>query len=197
LKNRLLLLFLFLLVGSSAQAQNGLNPSQKWLEQIDGSFSIPSSAATSKFNPGLGGDINIGYRLDKTWALLLGVGIYEYDVLPAPSGQWAYIPLTGILRATLGDGSLRPFIFFGLGGALNTYSETNPLGSPTPQTSKSEIDFYMAPGLGVLYVFASNMAVFLQSRIDLDYVSSNGMGIPLSGPLIFIPLQAGISFFAF
>jgi hypothetical protein len=178
-------------------AQSVLSSNQKWVEQIDGSFSLPSFAPIQKFNPGLGGDINIGYRLDKTWALLLGMGIYQYDVLPLSSGQWAYIPLTGILRATLGEGPIRPFVFLGLGAALNTYTPKNETGSPPAKPGQSEIDFYAAPGLGLLFAFSSDMAVFLQSRIDLDYVSPNGLGIPINGPLVFIPLQAGISFFAF
>jgi hypothetical protein len=186
-------------VSSPSQHQPDLTPDQKWVEQIDGSFSIPSF--TSAVNPalGLGGDINIGYRLDRTLCFLIGTGYYQYNIPPAPGATnalLAYIPLVGILRLTFGDGNFRPYVFGGAGIALNTYTQNNAPGSPIPKINEAEADFYLAPGLGFIYRFSSDMAVFLQSRVDLDFTSPKGLGIPLADPSIFIPLQAGISFFA-
>jgi hypothetical protein len=186
-------------VSSPNQRQPNLTQDQRWVEQVDGSFSIPSSTSNLDPDLGFGGDINIGYRFDRTLGLFIGTGYYQYNLPPAPgatSAVLAYIPLVGILRLTFGDGPFHPYVFGGAGIALNTYIQNNAPGSPTPKIDEAELDFYLAPGLGILYRFSSDMAVFLQSRVDLDFTSSKGLGIPLPDPSVFIPLQAGISFFA-
>lgn len=189
----------WLLAASAAQAQNDLKPGQRWVEQIDGSFSIPYFEAAQKPNPGFGGDITLGYRFNRTLALFIGSGYYQYDIAPAPpatSAQLAYIPLVGVLRLTFGDGPFHPYLFGGAGIAINTYTQVNAPGNTTSKITAAEVDFYLAPGLGILYVFSDDMGVFLQSRVDIDFTSPNGLGIPLANPSVFIPLQAGISFFA-
>src|ERR1035438_2765458 len=186
---------LFLTV-SAAWAQTGLNPEQRWVEQIDGSFSLPFFHAMPEPNLGYGGDINIGYRFDKTLGLFIGTGYYQYDIPSSQAGVvglLAYIPLVGILRLTFGDGAFHPYIFGGAGIALNTFTPNNPPGNAAPKVSRTETDFYLAPGLGILYRFSSDMALFLQSRVDVDFTSTHGLGIPLENPSIFIPIQGGIS----
>lgn len=181
----------------SLWAQSGLKPDQMWVEQADGGRSIPLSSDPQDSNPGFGGDLNIGYRLDRTLAFFVGTGYYQYDLPASPAaakGKLAYVPFTGICRLTWGDGPLRPYLFGALGIALSTYSQANLLEDT--ETNKAETDFYAAPGLGVLFALSSNMAFFLQSRVDLVFTSHNGLGIPLDSPTVFIPLQAGISFFA-
>jgi hypothetical protein len=181
------------------QNPGDLSPNQKWVEQIDGSFAIPSFTAAVEPNPGLGGDINIGYRFDKTWAVFIGTGYYQYSLssgTPGSSAFLSYIPLVGILRMAFGDGPFRPYVFGGAGIALNSYVQNNAPGSPVLKISNAETDFYLAPGLGVLYRFSSDMAFFLQARIDLDYTSQKGLGVFLDNPSVFIPIQAGISFSA-
>jgi hypothetical protein len=168
-----------------------------WVEQADGGLSFPLSSAPQGSNPGFGGDLNIGYRLDRTLAFFVGTGYYQYDLSASPTAvkdKLAYIPFTGICRITLGDGPIHPYLFGALGIALSTYSQTNPLADT--ETNKAETDFYAAPGLGILFALSSNMAFFLQSRLDLVFTSHNGLGTPLDSPTVFIPLQAGISFFA-
>ncbi len=147
---------------------------------------------------GLGGDISIGYRLDRTFCLLIDTGYYQYSINPGPDtakALLAYIPLVGILRITFGDGLFRPYVFGGAGVALNTYVQNSAPGSPSSKIDEAEMDFYLAPGVGMLYRLSGDMAVFLQSRVDIDFTSSRGLGIPLPNPSVFIPLQAGISFF--
>jgi hypothetical protein len=181
------------------QNQPSLTKDQRWVEQIDGSFSIPSFSGTVNPSLGLGGDINIGYRFDRTFCLFLGTGYYQYNVPLAPGAAnalLAYIPLVAILRLTFGDGDIRPYVFGGAGIALNTYTQNNAPGSPVPKINEAETDFYLAPGLGIIYRFSSDMALFLQSRVDIDFTSPHGLGITLDSPSVFIPLQAGISFLA-
>ena len=184
---------------TSVQSQPTLTRDQRWVEQIDGSFSIPTLRTTVNPALGLGGDINIGYRLDRTFCLLIGTGYYQYNIPSAPGAAnalLAYIPLVGMLRVTFGDGLFRPYVFGGAGIALNTYTQNNVPGSTASKVDEAEMDFYLAPGLGVLYRLAGDMAVFLQSRVDIDFTSPKGLGILLPNPSVFIPLQAGISFFA-
>jgi hypothetical protein len=186
-------------LASPAWSQNQSNSSSRWIEQIDGSFSIPFSNAEGLADPGLGGDINIGYRFDSVFSFLVGTGYYQYGIAPSLGGQNAqlsYIPLTGILRFTFGEGFFRPYLVEGFGCALNTYTQNNPPGSLTARSSQSQINFYLAPGLGVLYVFSSDMAAFVQMRVDLDFTSHNGLDGELGDPSVFIPLQIGISFLA-
>jgi hypothetical protein len=180
-------------------AQADLKPEQQWIEQIDGSFSLPSISTIEVSNPGYGGDINIGYRFDRTWALFFGTGYYQYGILTlgnATGAQLNYIPLTLFLRMTLCEGPFHPFIFVGGGAVINTYSQTFPAESAIQKSDQAEIDPYLAPGIGLLYRVESDLAVFMQTRIDLDFTSPNGLGIPMEHPSIFIPIQAGISFFA-
>lgn len=194
-----LVIFGWILAVSPGWAQKVLKPDQRWVEQIDGSFSIPYFEALQKPNPGFGGDINIGYRFDRSLALFIGSGYYQYNIAPAPpatSAQLAYIPLVGVLRLTFGGGPFRPYVFAGAGIAINTYSQVNAPGNTTSKITAAETDLYLAPGLGIFYRFSEDMGVFLQSRVDIDFTSPNGLGVPLANPSVFIPLQAGISFFA-
>jgi len=184
----------------SLGAQTGLKPNQRWVAQVDAGFSIPPIQTNPAPGRGYGGDINFGYRFSRTLTLFIGTGYYQYDQAPtftSADAKLAYIPLTGILRLTFGDGPFRPYVFGGVGIAFNTYSQTNLTGSPAPQSSFAETDFYLAPGAGILYVFASDMAFFLQARVDLDYTTSSGLGLALDTPSVFIPFQVGISFFAY
>jgi len=191
-------MFVWGLAGSAVWAQADLMPDQQWIEQIDGSFALPSISTIEISNPGYGGDINVGYRFDHTWALFFGIGYYQYNLQPSPnaaSAQLNYIPLTLFLRMVLLEGPFHPFIFAGGGAVINTYAQTFPAGSPIQSSNHSEIDGYLGPGVGVLYKFSSDMAAFVQTRIDLNFTSFNGLGIPMANPSIFIPIQAGISFF--
>ncbi len=179
------------------QAQQPLEPKTLWVEQIDASYSLPFSG-TRKPDPGVGGDINIGYRFDHALALFVGVGFYDYAIPASPTvgkAEFSYIPLALIPRLTFGEGPLRPYLFCGMGIALNTLTQTNPPGSPTDKTTQAETSFYLSPGLGVLYVFASDMALFLQTGLDMDFASRGGLGQVTGTPPIFIPVKAGISFF--
>ncbi len=191
-------MFAWGLAGSAVWAQADLKPDQQWIEQIDGSFALPSISTIEVSNPGYGGDINVGYRFNHTWALFFGVGYYQYNIVTlsdAVNSQLNYIPLTLFLRMVLGEGPFHPFIFAGGGAVINTFTQNFPEGDPIRSVNKSEIDPYLGPGAGVLYKFSSDMAVFVQTRIDLDFTSAFGLGIPMAHPSIFIPVQAGISFF--
>ena len=184
---------------SNNQNPGNLHPEQRWVEQIDGGFALPAFTSTVPLDSGIGGDINIGYRLDKTWALFIGSGYYQYNLPTTVIGSnalLAYIPLVAVVRMTFGDGLIRPYLFGGAGIALNTFTQNFAPGSAILKTSLSETDVYLAPGLGFLFRISTGMAVFLQSRVDLDYTSPTGLGLPLNSPSVFIPIQAGISFFA-
>ena len=107
---RLVLLFWFLSV-SVLWAQQPLEEDQRWVEQVDVSIAVPSFKTS--VDPGPGGDINLGYRFNRTLALFFGTGYYQYNIPPSPpatSALLAYIPLVLILRTTFGEGPIRPYI---------------------------------------------------------------------------------------
>ena len=198
MKILLSVIFMWALTLSAVWAQADLKPDQQWIEQIDGSFALPSVSTIEISNPGYGGDINVGYRFDHTWALFFGLGYYQYNIATltdAVSSQLNYIPLTLFIRMTLCEGPFHPFLFAGAGAVINIFSQTFPAGDPIHTVNQSEIDPYLGPGVGVLYRFEDDMAAFVQTRIDVNFTSFTGLGIPMANPSIFIPIQAGISFF--
>jgi len=96
-----------------------------------------------------------------------------------------------VARYNLIEGSVHPYVFFGTGVAINTTSVSPSAGV---KYSSSETDFLMAPGIGILVRVADGAGLFIQTRIDLDFIPMGGM-IPSDSPAIFVPVQAGLSFF--
>jgi hypothetical protein len=177
-------------------AQSSIEPRQKWVMQVDGGYSTPVFREAHKLDPGYGGDIGVGYRFNRTFALFFGTGYYRFNIpFASMSTQLTCVPVDGVFRMTFGKGHLHPYVFCGLGGITNTFTKTDFTAVPTSKTSQTEINFYMAPGLGIMYVFSKNKALFIQTRMGLDFTTYNGFGIPMSSPSVFIPVQVGISVF--
>jgi hypothetical protein len=190
-------LVLLLTLPGIAFADNGdLTADQRWTETADGSLALPSSTdAAQAFNLGFGGDLSVGYRLDRTFTLAVASGYYQYDLSKpnvGENGNFSYVPLLGVVRINLTHEPVRPYLFLGLGVAINSYSVT-PGGQSSKYTS-NQTDFLAAPGVGVLFKVSDSAALFLQGRIDVDFTPANGLG-GTDSPTIFIPLQAGIGFF--
>jgi hypothetical protein len=99
-----------------------------------------------------------------------------------------------VARLNFGEGWVRPYVLLGVGGAFNTFSQTP--GSLATRVSKQEVDFLLAPGAGVLFVVAKDTALYLQARMDVDFVGNGSLGSPAADhPTLFIPIKGGISFF--
>jgi hypothetical protein len=196
MKTLLILVTWWALTVTMVFAQSSIESRQKWVVQVDGGYSTPVFRDMHKLDPGYGGDISVGYRFDRTFGLFIGTGYYRFNIPFARiSTQLSCVPVDGILRVTLGKGHLHPFVFLGIGGVINTFTKTDSSVIAGSKTSQTEINFYMAPGLGIMYVFSKNKALFIQTRMDLDFTTYNGFGIPMNSPTIFIPVQIGISFF--
>jgi hypothetical protein len=175
-----------------------LSESQKWIEQVDGGFVFPVSPDVSKvFTRGVGGDILIGYRFDRNFSLATDIGYYDCDQntpAGAADGEWIYVPIMEVARYNFGEGWIRPYVLLGLGAAYNTYSQTP--GSLATRVSKEEVDFFLAPGAGFLFVVAKDTALYFQTRLDMDFVGNGVLGSPAADhPTLFIPIKGGISFF--
>lgn len=171
-----------------------LTPNQRWIEQADGGFVFPTtSSAARNYGRGLGGDILVGYRLDPQFSLGLDLGYYDCDqrTLGTSGGQWNYTSALVVARYAIGQGWIRPFLFFGAGFAFNDVSLTPKAGD---SVSDSETDPLLSPGAGVLFIVGDGVALFAQSRVDLDFTSSLS-GLNFQNPAIFIPVKAGVSIF--
>lgn len=171
-----------------------LAPNQRWIEQVDAGFVFPVSPAVSGgYAVGIGGDVLVGYRFNRDLSLSADVGYYDCDqkFYGASAGEWLYMPLMVVARFNFGNGAVRPFLTLGVGGAENIYS-LSLAGSG--QQSDREMDFLLSPGAGILFVVTGDTALYFQGRVDLDFAPSTG---PFTdNPGLFIPLKAGVSFFA-
>ena len=183
------LALLMILPGIALAADGDLPADQRWTETADVALSQPLSTNASKgLDMGFGGDLSVGYRFDRTLTLAVASGYYQYDLSKlgtGAGGNFSYVPLLGVVRLNLTHEAIRPYIFLGLGVAINSYS----------MTSTSQTDFMAAPGAGVLFKVADSAALFLQGRVDMDFTPNNGLGGAADSPTIFIPIQAGIGFF--
>lgn len=190
------IVILWVLTASFGLAQSSSGSDQKWVVQVNGSYVLPAFGNNHRIQKGYGGDISAGYRFDRTFSLFLGTGYYNFTMPFTPEAtRISYFPLAGIGRVTFGKGRVHPFVFCGVGTVLNAFTQTDSLQNPPVKTTQTEINFYMAPGLGIMYVFTNKTAIFVQSRMDLDFTSSNVFGVPMGSPSIFIPIQLGISFY--
>jgi hypothetical protein len=170
-----------------------LPENQSWIEQIDGGFIFPmSSAASGDYDRGVGGDILVGYRFDRTFSLSADLGYYDCDqkLIGATAGEWIYVPMLAVARWTFGDGTVRPYVFAGAGIAVNSYNLTQGVWG---HITNKETDLLLAPGAGVLFIVAPGTALYLQARMDLNFTTQNGPWT--DNPSIFLPIKGGLSFF--
>jgi hypothetical protein len=174
-----------------------LNDDQKWIEQADAGAVFPvSPVASSNYAVGYGGDLAVGYRFDRTVSLATSLGYYNMNLVGAASSQpggWIYVPLMEILRVNFGDGWVRPYVLLGLGASFNNFSIMLP--QQPGKNSDLQTSFIAAPGLGVLFVIFRDMAFYVQSRLDLNFVNGGAALPSADSPSVFIPVKAGLSFF--
>jgi hypothetical protein len=196
MKKGLWLALLLTLPGMAHADEAPIPADQRWTETADGGLALPLSAnAAQAFALGFGGDLSVGYRLDRTFTLAVASGYYQYDLSKpdvGTNGNFSYVPLLGVVRINLTHEAVRPYLFLAAGIALNSYSVTP--GGQASKYSSNQTDFLAAPGLGVLFKVSDSAALFLQGRVDVDFTPVSGLGTTDS-PTIFIPVQAGIGFF--
>lgn len=173
--------------------QTQLGGQQRWIEQADAGFVFPySKSASADYGAGVGGDLSIGYRFNRDINLSADLGYYNCG-LRGGGGQWSYLPGLLILRFNFGEGWVRPYLILGGGWALNVYS---PPFTPSPgSASQVQVSPMVSPGVGLLFVLFHDLAVYGQVRFDMDYASPGGSWS--DNPTVFMPLKAGLSFFAF
>ena len=176
-------------------------PNQKWIERVEGTLGIPSSSdATSALNLGFGGGLAFGYRLDPHLSASIYSGYYQYSLKNIPSantgGYFSYVPLEAVFNYNFGDGSFRPYVSFGFGAAFNTYSLTSSVQGNSLQTNVYETSFLISPAIGFLQVISPRAALFVEARMDMDFrANGDSVGLNDGTPSIFIPIQAGLTFF--
>jgi hypothetical protein len=173
-----------------------LGPNQQWIERVEGTVGIPASSDTSSaLNTGFGGGLAFGYRVAPHFSISIASGYYQYNTkntAAANTGSFlSYVPLESVFSYNFGNGSFRPYISFGIGAAFNTYT----LSSGALQTNSFETSFFMSPAVGFLQVISPRAALFVEGRMDMDFRANNALGIADGTPSIFIPIQAGLTFF--
>ena len=178
----LLALTLAWLSGGVGFAQTTLAPDQRWVEQVGGSLSIPTSGDASKtYLVGFGGNLGISYRITPNLTEGIETGYYQFNLKSAPSGSdFSYVPLMEVTKIIIGGDDLRPYVFFGFGAAFNTLKLS--------ALSTTETDLLLAPGAGVNWRAFPNAALFFQGRLDVNFVSKNISSDGSTNPAVFMPL---------
>jgi opacity protein-like surface antigen len=173
-----------------------LLPSQKWFEQVDGGAVIPASAEVSRdYGIGLGGDVLMGYRFNRDFNLAADLGYFYagQKTTGETAGGWTYAPMMILFRCNIGSGWIRPYLLLGAGFALNSYSIV--VGSSVP--ASNDVNLLFSPGFGILFALEQGLAVYLQTRLDMDFTPVS-VALPLSeNPTLFIPIKIGLTFAAF
>jgi hypothetical protein len=176
-------------------------PNQKWIERVEGTLGIPSSSdATSALNLGFGGGLAFGYRLDRHLSASIASGYYQYSLQNLPSGNtggyFSYVPLEAVFNYNFGEGTFRPYVSFGFGAAFNTYSLTSSVQGNALQANVYETSFLLSPAIGFLQIISPRAAIFVEGRMDMDFRANGGsVGLNNGTPSVFIPIQAGLTFF--
>lgn len=188
------LIILLFLLAFPAFVRGQLSENQKWIEQVDGGFVVPgSTAVATNYSAGVGGDLLVGYRFNHDLSLSADLGYYDCDqkVTGANGGEWIYVPVLAVLRCNFGPrGWVRPFVSFGAGVAVNSYTLSPGYAG---KLSKRETDLLLAPGGGVIFIVSRDTALYVQARFDLNFSSPQG---PWSdSPTLFVPIKGGVSFF--
>ena len=189
---------LLLAAASSPLFSQDLKENQRWIEQVDGGVVYPASKANAAaYGAGFGGDILVGYRFTRDLSLSGDLGYYDCDQKTggAEAGEWLYTPLMAVARLNIGSSPVRPFLLLGAGIAFNTFSVTpSYLGF---KVSERETDFLLSPGAGLLFIIGGNAALYIQGRVDLNFTTDRAGTSPFTdSPSLFIPVKAGLSFFA-
>jgi hypothetical protein len=176
-------------------------PHQKWIERVEGTLGIPSSSdAASALNLGAGGGLSFGYRVNSHLSVSVYSGYYQYSLKTVPAnyvgGFFSYVPLELVTNYNIGEGSFRPYLSFGFGAAFNTYNLTNSSNGSTLQTNVYETSLLLSPAIGFLQVIDPKAALFVEARMDMDFrANGNSVGLNNGTPSIFVPIQAGLTFF--
>ncbi|HVZ81542.1 MAG TPA: outer membrane beta-barrel protein [bacterium] len=191
---KLFLLFPFILaLAGPVRPADPMPENQRWIEAIDGGFIFPvSSAAGRDYDRGVGGDILIGYRFDRSFSLSADLGYYDCDQkgTGASAGEWIYVPMLAVARWTFGDGWVRPYALAGAGVAVNNYNLTQGVWG---HVSNRETNLLLAPGAGALFIIAPGTALYLQARLDLNFTTPGGPWT--DNPSLFMPVKGGLSLF--
>ncbi len=199
MKRTFLIAVLAILSASSLWADE-LGTDRQWIERVEGTFGIPASGdVTSAVNLGFGGGLSFGYRLDRHFSVSIASGYYQYNIKTVPSGyiggNFSYVPIESVFSYNFGDGEFRPYLSFGIGAALNTYTLSSSVQGSTLQTTAYETGLLLSPAIGFLEVLGPRTALFLEGRVDMDIRSNSSLGMGNGTPSIFIPIQAGLAFF--
>jgi|GEM_PF-6211106 len=215
-----------------APAANTAPGQSKFSFSIGPSLLIPASSNTAQqYNVGGGAELLIGYSLSDQFMLGLQAGFQDATVnttflastfqktygfsLPPNvvlTGDYSYFPVLAVARYTIGQNQkVRPYLFWGMGAAINQASVAVGYQNQSIKITGSETSFLLSPGMGLSLALGDDLEFYFQGGIDIDFTTNSGGDIftltatgsqPVlesgnlsdDSPTLFIPIQAGLRF---
>lgn len=215
-----------------APAANTAPGQSKFSFSIGPSLLIPASSNTAQqYNVGGGAELLIGYSLSDQFMLGLQAWFQDATVnttflastfqktygfsLPPNvvlTGDYSYFPVLAVARYTIGQNQkVRPYLFWGMGAAINQASVAVGYQNQSIKITGSETSFLLSPGMGLSLALGDDLEFYFQGGIDIDFTTNSGGDIftltatgsqPVlesgnlsdDSPTLFIPIQAGLRF---
>jgi len=163
------------------------SPLGTWVVQVDGETSFPTGRLNNVVGEGWGPEGSFGYRFPQNITLSLEAGYVGYAAKNgALNTTWDIVPILLKGQYNFGSGNIQPYLFLGLGIALN-YESSSFAG---PGGAVGEADFWEEAGLGVSFALLTQTYLFIQSKVEIDNTSSNYAG---DQPTVLIPIDVGLN----
>jgi len=183
----ILLLAGFLGLVSQARADEEPRSITGWIIQADLNTSLPIGSQANVVNPGWGSEVSLGYRFPIDLEFSVETGFDTYSGSTNSFNQtWTMMPLVFKVQYGFGDRLIQPYVFFGAGLALNIKTAS----SDASLIDVAEADFLDEAGFGLDFELMDNTSFFVQSKIEIDYTSTNYA----ASQLFLFPLTGGFKF---
>ncbi len=162
-----------------------------WVFQVNAETGFPTGNLTRAANAGWGGEASFGYRFPQNITASLETGYAGYA---AKSGvlntTWDFIPIVLKGQYNFGNAAIQPYVFLGAGVALNSQSSSFAGLNYT----RGETDFLEEAGLGISFVVAPQIYLYVQTKVEIDDTSGNYAS---DQPTVVIPLDIGLNILAY
>ena len=172
---------------SQARADEEARAITGWIIQDDLDTSLALDNMANDVNPGWGSEVSLGYRFPIDLEFSVETGFNTYSGRTDSFYQtWTMIPLVFKIQYGFGAGLIQPYVFLGAGLAFNLKTASKDASL----IDASEADFLDEAGFGLDFELEDNTSFFVQSKIEIDYTSTN---YATGQPYLF-PFTAGFKF---
>ena len=149
---------------------------------LSGGVAVPTDAG---LDLGFGGQVYGLFRADEKLGFGAGVGFHTFNVTgssSAASASSSDIEIQALLKAALGDSSVKPYILVGAGLDINSAS-ISVLGI---SVSGSTSDPMVSGGFGVQFPAGDSLNIFVQGQADIIFATGTTS--------LYIPAEVGLNF---